>query len=176
MTVTSERRVPGEQNPAYRRAARFLPLRRKSPIMQEPAYPQPGWNTPGSVQEALEAAFNASDKESSEAAYHRLLYAIGNNHAGTYYPVVLTMFEEFEAILHSGKPWPQRTVIEALIDLLLSFTPEPGHDVFRGRSLSEALRERIVGLRPYFIHIATGDDVAAASAVDVLKYLDEKQS
>ena len=144
------------------------------PIMQQPAYPQPEWNTPDSVSMALEAATNARDKESSQSAYNKFLYSIGNNHAGTYYPVVLTTFTDIEAILRFGKSWPQRTVIEALIDLLISFEPEPGQEVFRDHLLSEAVRERIFGLKQYFLHIATGNDVAAASAKDILKHMDEE--
>ena len=141
--------------------------------MSRAEYPQPEWNSPDSVSMALEAVSNASDKESSQSAYNMLLFAVGNNHAGTYYPVVLTTFTDIEEILRSGETWPQRTVIEALIDLFISFVPASGQEVFRECSLSDVLRERIIGLKPDFAVIASGTDVAAASARDILKHMNK---
>jgi uncharacterized phage infection (PIP) family protein YhgE len=143
-------------------------------MMSQAQYPQPEWNTPDSVSKALEAASNAIDKESSQSAYNKLLYAVGNNHAGTYYPVVLSIFTEIEAILRSGEMWPQHTVIEALIDLFISFVPAPGHKVFCERSLSEDLRQRVIGLKQYFAQIAEGTNVAATSAKDILRHINKE--
>lgn len=142
-------------------------------MIPQEVYPQPEWNTPDSVSKALEAVSNASDKESSQSAYNKLLYAVGNNHAGTYYPVALSIFTDIEAILRSGEMWPQHTVIEALIDLFISFVPELGQEVFCERSLSDDLRQRVIGLKQYFVLIAGGNGVAAASAKDILRHINE---
>ena len=139
-------------------------------------YPQPAWNTPDSVSKALEAVSNASDKESSQSAYNKLLYAVGNNHAGTYYPVALSIITEIEAIMRSGEMWPQHTVIEAMIDLFISFEPEPGQEVFCERSLSVDLRQQVIGLKPYYVHIAGGTGVAAASAKDILRHISDEEN
>src|SRR4051812_49042417 len=138
------------------------------------AYPQPDWNGPESVSIALEHVVRARDAESSSFAYNRLLYALGNNHAGTYYPVVLAVMPYFEAILCRGEPWSQRTVLETLIDLCTSFMPDPGHETFQGVSLSTMLRERIIDLKPHLAPLATGNSVTTKSAQDLLDCLDEQ--
>ncbi|MES2469629.1 MAG: hypothetical protein V4675_20165 [Verrucomicrobiota bacterium] len=63
---------------------------------------------------------------------------------------------------------------EALIDLFISFVPAPGQEVFCDRSLSAALRERITALKQYFVLISSGTDVAATSAKEILKHLNEE--
>ncbi len=137
------------------------------------AYPQPEWNDPGSVSAALGDVTQAHDKKSSSSAYNRLLYALGNNHAGTYFPVVLAVMPVLEEILRSGKPWPQHTVLEALIDLLTSFQPDPAHGTFQGASLSAALRERILALKPLLGSLTTDNPMTNKSARDLLHCLDE---
>lgn len=136
-------------------------------------YPQPEWNGPDSVEVALNLVIQAHDEESSSSAYNKLLYAVGNNHAGTYYPVALAVMPSLEAIVRGGKPWPQRTVLEALIDLFSSFEPEPGYDTFHGVSLAEALREHITTFKPCLASLAAGSDITAKSAQDLQKCLDE---
>lgn len=137
------------------------------------AYPQPEWNGPDSVSAALGDVMQAHDEKSSSSAYNRLLYALGNNHAGTYFPVVLAVMPALEEILRSGKPWPQHTVLEALIDLLTSFQPDPAHDIFQGASLSSALRERIHALKPLLGSLTTDNPMTNKSAQDLLHCLDE---
>jgi hypothetical protein len=134
-------------------------------------YPQPEWNGPQSVSTALELVIQARDKESSNSAYDRLLYAVGNNHAGTYFPVILAVMPHLETILHRGEPWAQRTVLEALIDLFSSFVPE--HETFEGVSISPVLRERISALKPHLAPLATGNPITSKSAKDLLDCLDK---
>jgi hypothetical protein len=64
---------------------------------------QPTWNRPGSAEGALRRlAFAASEKEAMDA-YHDFLYAVGNDHAGTYYPIVLATLPFLGEILQSGR-------------------------------------------------------------------------
>ena len=51
--------------------------------------PQPEWNAPDAVPRALHRIAAATSEQDSQAAYTDYLVAIGNNHVGTYYPVVL---------------------------------------------------------------------------------------
>jgi hypothetical protein len=138
------------------------------------AYFLPELNSSDSVAVALRAVSNARDKESSQYAYNKLLSSVGNNHSGTYSPIVLSVVSEIEPILRSGEIWPQYTVIEALIDLFVSFVLAPGEEIFCDRSLSVALRERIIGLKWYFVLIASGTGAAATSAEHILKHLNEQ--
>lgn len=137
------------------------------------ANPQPEWNTPESVSTALEDVIKTCDEKSSSLAYNRLLYAVGNNHAGTYFPIILAVMPCLESILRAGERWPQRTVIQILIDLFSSFVPEPGWETFNGVSLRATLRERIIPLKSYVIPLCKDDSVASKCAQDFLKCLNE---
>lgn len=138
--------------------------------MEFDAYPQPDWNRPESVSAALESVLQTCDEESSSSAYNKLLYALGNNHAGTYFPVALAVLPHLGSILDDGKPWPQRTVLEALIDLFSSFEPDPAYDTFNGVSLSAQLRDRITALKPHLASLAT-EGITKKSAQDLLDCL-----
>ena len=88
-------------------------------------YAQPEWNKPNSIAEALAKVVRADP-----GAYNSLLYAVGNNHAGTYYPVLLAVLPFLEEILHVGEPASQRVALCVLDDLFASFQPEPGFEEF----------------------------------------------
>lgn len=136
------------------------------------AYPQPEWNTPESVPSALAHALQASSKSTSLSARNELLYALGNNHAGTYYPIVLAVMPHLSAIVRGGEPWPRWTVIEAMIDLVSSFMPESGHETFQGFPVTTALREHMITLRPCLITLAASDSIASKSAQDLLNCIE----
>jgi hypothetical protein len=68
---------------------------------------QPRWNEADTVPSALRALASCKDKVDSERAYNSVLSSLGNNHAGTYYPVVLAMMPCLEFILSLGEPIPQ---------------------------------------------------------------------
>jgi len=103
-------------------------LLRQIDSIQWNEYAQPEWNKLESVALALASAAAAADAGSCSAAYHRVLYAFGNNHAGTYYPVVLAAFPILNSLLRSAQ-WPQRVALCLLDDLFASFHPEPGFEV-----------------------------------------------
>jgi hypothetical protein len=96
--------------------------------VQWASFAQPEWNKPHSVVNSLSKVIAATDAESCSSAYDSLLYSVGNNHAGTYYPVLLATMPFLEEILLVGPQWPQRAVLCALDDLYASFHPEPGYE------------------------------------------------
>lgn len=136
-------------------------------------YPQPEWNAPDSISVALESVAQARDSESSSRAYNKLLYAIGNNHAGTYFPVVLAVMPAIELTLRNGEPWPQRTVLEVLLDLQSAFCPENTYKVFNGVPLAHAVKTHIFALRPSIELVAKGTSIAASSAQELLETLNK---
>lgn len=89
-------------------------------------YAQPAGNTALTVPAALRALADAQDNDRL-GSYHRFLYALGNNHAGTYFPVVLPALPFLGEILH-GSPVARLRALDVLIDLIGSFIPEPGHE------------------------------------------------
>lgn len=91
-------------------------------------FPQPESNESGNVDAALDALRHAKDESTAAEAYDAFLWAMGNSHAGTRYPVILGVLPEIEQILMHGNPWAQRAVMESLIDLGGSFVPEEGYE------------------------------------------------
>lgn len=110
---------------------------------------QPPSNAKDEVANALWALFVASP-ETSDQTYSRMLYALGNNHAGTYYPVALAAVPFLGAILREGGPTARLRALDVLIDLVGSFQPQPGFETVAtstGRcSLSDALKSRVLDL------------------------------
>lgn len=90
--------------------------------------PQPEWNRRGDVAAAIGALVAASSDSDSWDAYNRLLFATGNNHAGTYYPVVLEVIPFLGEILQDGPLLARLRALDALIDLVGCFCPEPGYE------------------------------------------------
>jgi hypothetical protein len=77
-----------------------------------------------------------------------MLYALGNNHAGTYYPVALAAVPFLGAILRDGGPTARLRTLDVLVDLVGSFAPEPGYEVIETsagrRSLQELLKDKVL--------------------------------
>ena len=114
---------------------------------------RPNSDNARSVPEALRRIGAADSSEAAKRSYHAFLYAIGNNHAGSYYPVVLDTVPFLASMLDSSNPWARATVLDILIDLVGSFGPEQGYETFERPSRSRAsvrtvLEESIVGLLP----------------------------
>lgn len=137
-------------------------------------FPQPESNDAGAVDAALQALRCARDEPTSKEAYDAFLWAVGNNHAGTYYPVILAVLPEIEQILVSGAAWAQRATMEALIDLGGSFVPEVGHENHLGASVKQTLQAFIQGMRDHIALLANGSDARAASASDLLELIDDQ--
>ena len=154
-----------------RRVLEFASSRLATRIDQ---FPQPDSNDSGSVERALLALREANDEQAAVDACDAFLWAMGNNHAGTFYPVVLGALPALEQILVSGRAWAQRAVMESLIDLGGTFTPEQGYETYLGVSVQEALKTFIHSLRPHLVGLATGNDARARSAIDLLELMDDQ--
>ena len=137
-------------------------------------FPQPESNDSSSVESALEALRNSHDPSSAEEAHDRFLWAMGNNHTGTFYPVILAVLPQIEQILRDGGTWPSRAVIESFIDLGGSFVPEEGHEEYLGASVQETLRAFIQSMRPRVALLAQGGGALATSASDLLDLIDDQ--
>jgi len=142
---------------------------------------QPTWNLPDTVPSSLVVLASCASEATSRDAYNRVLYALGNNHAGTYYPVVLSALPFLGKILECGGNWARIAALDILIDLSASFEPEPGFEIVTTSSgepmeLSNLLRERTADLRGVVRKIAAGGaagDRERALAMELLNYLEE---
>jgi hypothetical protein len=137
-------------------------------------FPQPESNESGTVEAALDALRNAKDETTAHEAYDAFLWAMGNNHAGTFYPVVLGVLPEIEQILTSAPAWAQRAAMESLIDLGGSFVPEEGYENHLGASVQGSLKAFIQSLRHHVAPLAHGNDARAKSAIDLLELIDDQ--
>lgn len=137
------------------------------------AFTQPEWNNAEALPAALDSVLSADDEPSSQEAYHRLLYAVGNDHAGTYYSVAFGILPTLGQILRIGGPWPQRTVLEVLIELYGPFQPEPGHETFRGEPLQQLVRNAISDLFPLVNTLRNSELDTARSANELLTLINE---
>jgi hypothetical protein len=113
--------------------------------------PQPSWNREHEVSDALRALALATE-DSGEAAYSRLLYAVGNNHAGTYFPLVLAIIPFLGEILRDRtcNSAARTRALDVLIDLVGSFEPEAGFELVATAAgpcpLKELLMDRTLEL------------------------------
>ena len=98
------------------------------------------------MKAALDALRNSDDESNANRAYDAFLWAIGNHHAGTFYPVVLDILPETEQILTNGNPWAQRAVMKSLINLGGSFAAQGGYENHLGVSVQDAHTKSAVDL------------------------------
>ena len=144
-------------------------------------FAQPEWNKPGDVEHAFELVLAASDAASSDNAYNRIMFSIGNSHGGTYYPVIIPALPFMEEVLKIGQPWAKSTVVSALLDLYGSFEPEferidyHTSDEFRSQLL-EMVQNTIANFRGTLESLAASDEIAAKDARELLQEISEKQT
>ncbi len=110
---------------------------------------QPPGNRQGEVVAALRGLAAASPDTGWDAS-SRVLFAVGNNHAGSYYPVVLKVVPFLGLILRSGGSTARLRTLDVLIDLIGPFEPEVGFDVVAlptgDRRIRDLLREAALDL------------------------------
>lgn len=111
-------------------------------------WPQPEWNGPGTVPSSLRRLGAASSEESARRASDAVLYALGNNHAGTYFPIALPAIPFLAELLREGTLLVRAATLEVLVDLVGSFQPAPGYEVFDGNPLERSVKAAVARLRP----------------------------
>jgi hypothetical protein len=139
--------------------------------------PQPDENGPDTIPKAILSLAAATDEEAATRAYHALLYAIGNNHAGTYYPAVIFVVPALGKIIGEAANWPAYAALNVLIDLYCSFEPQPGFEVFidhggTSQAVTPALRQSIIDLGPLIREIAANPETERelrAAATELLE-------
>jgi hypothetical protein len=137
-------------------------------------YPQPEDNDDTTVAKALEALRDAHGESSALEATDRFLWAVGNNHAGTYHPVALATLPALEQIVRSGEAWPAHAAMECLIDLGGTFVPEAGYETHQGAPLIGTLRSAVQAIRPAAAAWIGKGGAAAASAGDLVELIDDQ--
>ena len=147
--------------------------------MQWRSYPQPS-HTADAVPQAISALATASTKEDAYRAYGELLTAVGRDHAGTYYPVVVPAIQFIGEIVEHGGAYARRYALEVLTDLTRSFEPEPGFEIVHNDEGDEidlrvAVRQATTRLGDALRRAAVQDDNgqdARTLARELLDFLD----
>jgi hypothetical protein len=136
-------------------------------------FAQPEWNEPETVARILRRIVVAPDEFCRDGrAYNEALYAFGNNHAGTYYPVLLPAMPLLQSLVRSGTSMQQRIALCLLDDLYASFHPERGFEiaVMDGETVQveSVFRACVRALRPTLEHVAAGDGPNAGLGHELL--------
>jgi hypothetical protein len=144
-------------------------------------FPLPEWSSPLEIEASLAAIRSSTDAESSQDAYNRLLYAIGNNHAGVYHPIAIAVLPSLGEILKLENKWARSSVLNALVDLCLSFEPAPEHRTVvlpngRTADIEIALHEAATKLRPMLTALLNSPALETAEqslATELLEWIDQ---
>ncbi|MGR6872726.1 hypothetical protein ACU6U9_10550 [Pseudomonas sp. HK3] len=95
----------------------------------------------------LNALMELDSAERAEDVGHQLIYAIGNDHAGTYYPVVLKAFDYIIAIGNDTKNKACKTCALAILNDMYYFEPDmSGYDSCTADELKIFVKNK---LKPY---------------------------
>jgi hypothetical protein len=137
--------------------------------------PQPRWNLPDEVPSALRRMVCVESKMEAQSAYHRVLFALGNDHGGTYFPVALHAVPFLMEMLKHDKEFVREAALDVLVDLLGSFRPESGFETIRNSSgveasLDTALRDAVARFRPE-IELCASSAMEASREHDLLAEL-----
>lgn len=112
--------------------------------LDDPA--SPPWSSSDEIEAALRALAAASRK-TDQAAYHRVLFSIGNGHARTYWPAALSLIPRLADLLCDGTEVARLRALHVLLDLLCLFAPEPGFEIVETpegrRHLAQLVRAEI---------------------------------
>src|SRR5437870_4906196 len=79
---------------------------------------------PGEIAASLRALAFATSDDAAQNAYHRVLFAIGNDHGGSYFPIVLDAVPFLGEILEFGTRRSRARTLDVLIELVGSFGPD----------------------------------------------------
>ncbi len=103
-------------------------------------FPGPKYYEPSTVEPALRALACASSEEEATDANNRVLFAVGNNHAGTLYPAAVAAGPEIVEVTLRGSGWAQHAAFEVLVEGVV-FDVEQGFDDFAATN-GELVRTR----------------------------------
>ena len=98
------------------------------------AHVEPDEYRPSDPPRAFRSLVSAQAEGDSRSAYNQMLFAIGNNHRGSYYPAARDAVPLLVQAAVTLSGWPRHTAVEVLTDLVISFGPDDGEteilDVF----------------------------------------------
>ncbi|MBW8182161.1 hypothetical protein [Shewanella nanhaiensis] len=112
-------------------------------------YCGPEYYDPDTVTPALLSLLYLENPSEANDVGDKLLFSIGNNHAGTYYPAILSALEIIIEIEQESKESIRKTCAGAVLGDLSSFEPDPDLGNYSGTTLEELLKYAQNKLEPY---------------------------
>lgn len=80
--------------------------------------PSAEWYQPDDVPAAFEMLAAASTEQQGQAAYHAMLFAVGNDHAGVLYPVSVAAAPFVVRVAREADGWARWAALEILIEFV----------------------------------------------------------
>ena len=131
------------------------------------ALPCPPWSSSRDVEAAV-CALAAASKKTGMAASSGVLFAIGNPHVHTYWPVVLSVIPQLAPILRDGTEIARVRTLNVLLDIVILSAPEPGFETIDtpsgARDLAHLVGEAIARLTPVLEALAAPAAAASRAA------------
>jgi hypothetical protein len=139
-------------------------------------FPGPKYYRPDDVEPALAGLAAVSSEHTAREAYNTVLFAIGNNHAGTLYPAVVGAVPRILTLATKGQGWVRRAAMNILVDVL-TFEIEPGFERFTMEDdvrtdTKLALRRLLRAEEQFFLSVIADVEAPEPFRIDALDLLD----
>lgn len=102
------------------------PIEQKIRLVQWEQYAGPEYYRPGDLVEALVDLANFEQSRADHGLENKVLFAVGNNHAGTHYPAILEAADILIEIEQKSKAPESRECARAILTDLYYFCAEVG--------------------------------------------------
>lgn len=138
--------------------------------------PGPKWYKPTSVPKAFHALLLADDEASAREACNDMLFAVGNNHAGSLYPAAAVAVHEVLRIAEERTGWVRSAALD-ILSLLVEFGAEPDFATFQRAdgSVIDVELEIVLAVchaAPFFLHVLGDGDMPVLDRIHALLVLD----
>jgi hypothetical protein len=142
--------------------------------------PSQRWYSPEQVPAAFRRLLLASGQAEARAAYDRMLFAVGNNHAGCLYPAAVPAAPLLARVVRERWGWARWAAIEILTEFVVfdvdraEFTDPAGLRV----DAKDAIVAAVLEIHDDLVRLGRSPIVVPAgeSARDLLEALDEETS
>jgi hypothetical protein len=125
-------------------------IRNKIERLDWKQYCGPEYYEPIKVAPALLDLLNLENPAEANSVGDNVLFSIGNNHAGTYYPVILSALDIIISIEQEASDSVRRICAQAILDDLSCFELDPDLGSFSDKSFEEISEITQTKLEPYY--------------------------
>ncbi|MBP6825557.1 MAG: hypothetical protein KA165_03260 [Saprospiraceae bacterium] len=137
-------------------------------------YNGPEYFSPSEVIESLCHLVLLTEDHQKPDVYNSVLFAIGNNHAGTYYPVIREALHFIlEVAVEGDSEVARNCALDILTDLYMSFVPDTDESTkFTAAELKGFVEKEMKGYEPVFLEILSAGKDSERNLNLILDILD----